>query len=332
MSRCFPYPPPGYTLSGARNEALIESIKLQKEKEKERKEKKERRKEKKEKRKERKERRKEKKHKTIQNVGESDVQKLHVTKDKSGIPKDDLGQKSSSDLLQKKRETENNQLEQSSLTEEHARPVTLYVPSSSSESTENSKKRKRLSPPEDDTCSNGQVILIRLPSTKQNELDALVKEQQQPCSTSGRIDSPSKIDHVKDWPESFPNGTRSNGRDLNAKNGGENVCLTSLQKCDKIGHKAKPESVLSSMQKMDMQYQNLFKNLLPPQVEETWLCSDSLDWLLEGNNQRGQELRAEKKPCYENVSLSCSRSSVSWPRVEYLPEVDVYALPFTVPY
>ncbi|CAA0813362.1 Unknown protein [Striga hermonthica] len=175
MSRCFPYPPPGYTLSGARNEAaLIESIKFQKEKERklERKEKKERRKEKKAKRKERKARKKEKNEKANLNPGESDIQKLLISAEKSSIQKHDISPKSFSnrkiEALQKKRAAENNQSEQSSLTEEQALPSSLFIPSSSSESTENSKKRKRQSPPEDDTHSQEPELPTNSSGNHQN--------------------------------------------------------------------------------------------------------------------------------------------------------------------
>ncbi|XP_073289995.1 uncharacterized protein [Primulina huaijiensis] len=65
MSRCFPYPPPGCTLSRSSEDTLIESIKLQKERVKAKEQRKERIKEKKERRKEE-DKRKERKEKQIQ--------------------------------------------------------------------------------------------------------------------------------------------------------------------------------------------------------------------------------------------------------------------------
>ncbi|KAK6115729.1 hypothetical protein DH2020_007998 [Rehmannia glutinosa] len=165
MSRCFPYPLPGYTLSRARNEALIESIKLQKEKES-KKEKKDKRKEKKEKRKEKKEkkeRRKEKKDETNQNLDKPDIVKGHIGQKDCSDTKDEF--------LHKGIEAETEQLERSSLTEEHARPVSLSVPSTSFDSTENSKKRKRHSSTVDDNHKHGKVTLIQLSLKKQNEFD-----------------------------------------------------------------------------------------------------------------------------------------------------------------
>ncbi|KAL3840199.1 hypothetical protein ACJIZ3_024790 [Penstemon smallii] len=75
MSRCFPYPPPGYTLSRSKDEALIESIKLQKEREKAQK-KKEKKREKRGKRKEKKEE-KRKENKETEQLERSSVSEEH---------------------------------------------------------------------------------------------------------------------------------------------------------------------------------------------------------------------------------------------------------------
>ncbi|GFP93389.1 hypothetical protein PHJA_001483300 [Phtheirospermum japonicum] len=126
-------------------------------------------------------------------------------------------------------------------------------------------------------CENtGKVILLRLPSKKQNEVDAALAKEQQPCSTSGSV-------------------------------------------------------VLTSMQKMELQYKNLLEDCFPTQIQDACLHSDDLDWLFQGRNQ---EARVEKKRRIGSESLSCSRSfsGLLWPRAEYLREVDIYALPYTVPY
>ncbi|KAH6820223.1 hypothetical protein C2S53_003459 [Perilla frutescens var. hirtella] len=176
MSRCFPYPPPGYTLSKEKSEALIELIKLQKEREEirqKRREKKERRAEKKKKRKERKERSKEKKDKTSQKADKSDTANSHEIID-----------------------ADTEQFEQSGLTEEHGHPDSVPVPSSSYDSTENSNKRKRHSSPVE-----GKAILIRLSSKGQSDFHSLAKGLQL-HPISGGIDFPAR--HTDDsGPENF---------------------------------------------------------------------------------------------------------------------------------
>ncbi|KAL6504459.1 hypothetical protein OROGR_026382 [Orobanche gracilis] len=368
MSRCFPYPPPGYTLSRATNEALIESIKEKEKKDKreKRKEKKERKKERKERKKERKERKRERKEREKEKKDET-----NQNSDKSDITKDHVVQKSSSDakldISHKNRETGTEQLDRSNLTEEHALPASLSIPTTSSESTENSNKRKRHLSPRDDTCGHGKVILIRLPSKKQEEFDVLAKEEEQPCSTSGRSACPPAKSRVVEntlkggcnlkedefdvlaKEEEQPCSTSGRSACLPAKSrdventlkGGCNLKNNSeQQKCSSFvqikvenGIKSTPKAVLTPMQKMDLQYKNLLENRFPTQIQDLCLYTDDLDWLLKGRNQDDQETRAEKKRRFANdSSLSCSRSVGLWPRAEYLHEVDVYALPFTVPY
>ncbi|KAI3734396.1 hypothetical protein L6452_13864 [Arctium lappa] len=71
MSRCFPYPPPGYSRNGATYEALIESIKLQKETDKAKAERKKQKRAKKDKKEKEKRKDEEKKGKLEKNPNES---------------------------------------------------------------------------------------------------------------------------------------------------------------------------------------------------------------------------------------------------------------------
>ncbi|KAK6131306.1 hypothetical protein DH2020_034956 [Rehmannia glutinosa] len=204
MSRCFPYPPPGYTLSRATKDSLIESIKL----------------------------------------------------------------RYKGKFLHKGTKAEAEQLEQSSLTEEHGKPVCLHVPNTSCDSTENSSnKRKRHSSPEEVTRGHEQI-----------------------CSTSQPI-------------ETFV--------------------------ARKIPNPSTTGAVLTPMQKAELQYKNLIESLVAPQPHDALLNADDSDWLFKGKNQ---EFCGEKKRISGNDSMSCSSSSGLWPRAQYLREVDVYALPFTVPF
>ncbi|PIN12480.1 hypothetical protein CDL12_14905 [Handroanthus impetiginosus] len=305
MSRCFPYPPPGYTLSRAREESLIESIKHQEEKQRKREEKekkklrKEEKRRKKEEKEKRKERRKDKKEKSNPRLDEPDIVKAYIGLNNCS----DKG-----DSLHQKIEAETEQLERSGLTEEYGNPVRLPVPSSSSDSTEKSNKRKR------DSSPIAKGILIRLPSKKQNEFDASASKKQNEfdasakeqllCTTSGRTDCP-----LQNRLESFSCTLKGS----NKKNGAKSV----------------NNAVLTPMQRMELQYINLFENLAPPPVQDGCLSPDDLDWLFQDKNQ---DARAEKRQKLGSDSISCSRSSTFWPRAEYLHEIDAYAMPFTVPY
>ncbi|XP_076920185.1 uncharacterized protein LOC143581245 [Bidens hawaiensis] len=158
MSRCFPYPPPGYSRNGggAPHQALIDSIKLQKETDKakaERRKEKKLKKEKKEKKKEEKEKRKnEEKLKSQKN--QSEVSHKLLQKE-AGITEAEInGKKPNTEVLEK-----------SDLTEESGQPI---KPSYSSDSTQNSNKRRRDDNDNDDvllhddSAGHGKHIKIRL--------------------------------------------------------------------------------------------------------------------------------------------------------------------------
>ncbi|XP_073275870.1 uncharacterized protein [Primulina huaijiensis] len=316
MSRCFPYPPPGYTLSRSSEDSLIESIKLQKENKQAKEQRKERRKEKKERRKEKAERRKERKEKTNQNS------------DKYDILKEQHGKNFWANI---------DHLEKSGLTEEHEQPICLHIPSTSSESIENSTKRKRDFSPIDGKCGRGNIIRIRVASKKQNLSSSSIDEHL--CSTSGRTDVPTQnkdeIGHKSKQEAIYipTEGTRKFDQGLTAGTEKEPICLISKNDTGApgiTGTSPVPDVVRSSIQKRGLKYNKLIETWLPPQLEDTCLDTHDIDWLFIGNNQG---IQAEKRLKVVCNSVPCSSSSTLWqPHARYLPEVDVHALPFTVPF
>ncbi|PIN10788.1 hypothetical protein CDL12_16618 [Handroanthus impetiginosus] len=327
MSRCFPYPPHGYTLSRRGDEALIESIKERKEAKEQRK--KEKRREKKEKRKDKKEKNKEKKEKinqndkTCQNLSEFDAVLCH------GANKFWAGTKG--ETLHSGSGTEPEQLERSSLTEEHGQPVCLRIPSSSSDSTGNSNKRKRQFSPVDAACGHGKILRIRLSSRGQTQSS----EQQNDCSTCGRIHLPSQnkadVDGRRRRVDSCctSEGTSSMVQGLGFRTDGERICLTSLSN-ETVAAAGKTQFPnLTKMQRVELQYQNLTENWAPPQLQGVSCEPEDLNWLFQGKNQFKN---AQKKLISANGSMPCSSSSELFPRAKQLQEIDMYALPFTVPF
>ncbi|KAK9059896.1 hypothetical protein SSX86_020600 [Deinandra increscens subsp. villosa] len=132
MSRCFPYPPPGYCRSGATYEALIESIKLQKVTDKTKAELKKEKKAKKEK--------KEKRHKEKRNREDGIKSQKNTNGDSCKVLQ------KTTDCIEaqiKKTKAVAEVFEKSDLTEEHGQSIGLHQPSYSSDSTQNSNKRKR---------------------------------------------------------------------------------------------------------------------------------------------------------------------------------------------
>ncbi|XP_042063184.1 uncharacterized protein LOC121807061 [Salvia splendens] len=360
MSRCFPYAPPGYALSSARNDALIESIKLQKPKvQAEEQRKKEKKREKKEKKKDK----KEKKDKRSQNQGNSDS------------VYGNFGEKFSTDGKEGK--DDSVQLERSSLTEEHAEPVYLRGPSSSSDSTENSNKRKRLPSPVDVSRGHGKIIRIRLSTKKQSQSDSSTIEELKHCSTSSRIQAPPQKKNDASLGQRSAGFCSTSGSISNVKQclvlktGGERIHVASNHKTvlplnpspfetkafsaapkqiknvveskvlpaasnpimadSPFGTKALPvaNTVSTAMHKEGLLYQNLMENWVPPQMCGSGDDNRDEDWLF--GSKTKLEVSEKKLVCRED-SIPCSNTSSRWPCAQYIPEVDLFALPFTVPF
>ncbi|XP_043697250.1 splicing regulatory glutamine/lysine-rich protein 1-like isoform X2 [Telopea speciosissima] len=226
MSRCFPYPPPGYERkSGALDEALINSIK------------KEREKGKKERKKEKKREKKEKKGREREKGGVEEKLQKHVKRLKNERSK--VEHKGGDHP----RKEEAEQFERSGLTEEHGHPVAAQNLYDSSDSTQNSHKRKKHCSPSSSSHNLGSILRIRLKQKDQKILPSnklpgsnsgktgyisqgkyeipprLCQEQlhsssgrQQQCSTSGRAFVAEQQSLKQDNQETLPSKelTRSN--------------------------------------------------------------------------------------------------------------------------
>ncbi|KAJ6938332.1 hypothetical protein NC651_004921 [Populus alba x Populus x berolinensis] len=294
MSRCFPYPPPGYY--------RIESIKIQKEKElsvtesyrEAKKEKKERRKQ-----------RKENSNQTGYYGGKSQQE------GKGRLPKE-------------KRE----EAEKSGLTEEHNEPVCLQNVCYLSDDGIRSNKRRKLDPSTTTDDKPRNVFRIRLPLTRHKEPD-VSRNSKGLCSTSGGADSVS-------WQSEIVR--LSDQETVNSKAGElanplENIPCSSVS--DKLESSVCHESETSWFRfhdrktlKAGSQYKGLIEDWVPPPLQFELKDSDDEEWLFGA-------LKAERhgnKRLNARHDISCRESSTLWPRAHYLPESDVYALPYTIPF
>lgn len=382
MSRCFPYPPPGYARNGIRDEALVESIKLQREGQKAKKEKK-------------KEKKQEKREKGKTRGGGDIESKKHSHKKRRKDERSKEDQKGGE--LQKRTENETEQIEKSSLTEERGHPVGSQT---SSDSTLNSNKRQRLSLPPNGRHNAGSIIRIRLPAQRHRDPEVLPLREQ-PCLAPGSSDDASvQVMHEpapipsregvenpcsasgKMCPEFAMRLSKKNpclvpGRIEDAsihlmhepvpRSGGgvvENPCSTSRKMCPE--HSVRlckekprlPTAVSESSKKPRLStgdsecYSQMAETSVPSKfcgscspllaskfldVIENWvpppMPSDSNDfgdqeWLFV-TKQRSRDKRCD----LDSVGVTTSHANTTtWPRVCYLPEADVYALPFTVPF
>ncbi|XP_019054487.1 PREDICTED: glutamic acid-rich protein-like isoform X2 [Nelumbo nucifera] len=236
---------------------------------------------------------------------------------------------------------DSEQLEKSVLTEDHGQAAVSQNVYDSSDSTGNSHKRKRLSSPSDGSQNNGSILRIRLPLMKHKEPEALPSKavsscnsigsdvvaqgrcevthrsgNEQACSSSCRIETATAVQnsHVKASSSSIelPCSTSSIGIVAQDK-APSSTC--GVPKRDKI--------------KKELQkYRDLVENWVPPPIQREYAEFDDQDWLFEVKPHGRHEAKRVK---VDSDSL-CRGSSDLWPQACYLPEVDVYALPYTVPF
>lgn len=270
---------------------------------------------KKEKRKEKKEKRKEKKDKT----------KAYSEKNWEA-PK--------SGCFPKVIEAEAEHLEKSSVTEEHEKPIYLCLPSSPSDSTGNSSKRKRHSSPLVGSHDRGNIIRIRLlPPKKPKEHDtagrtnfpvehnneiAVVSSQEKNFSTKNN----SSIAGV------FPIGTVK--EPVCSTSGRDEAAAATTATHGKARTASGHDTVTTNMQKVELEYKSLFENWDPPHLLAQDIGQDDEEWLFRGRIQDAVHVGKKIKPFSDPIS--CSSTSASGPRAQYLQEADIYALPYTVPF
>ncbi|PSR99571.1 hypothetical protein CEY00_Acc23544 [Actinidia chinensis var. chinensis] len=325
MSRCYPYPPPGYSAKIDRNEALIESIKLQKEREKAKAERK------KERKREKKEKRRENKEKAKQNVSEFGRCEKRKLNDKTTLKweKDQVDLEGT--YIQKSIKDEVEQLERSGLTEEHEQPVCPQNPSYSSDSTQNSNKRRKASPASANRA-HGNVIRIRLPSKKQREPDASVGQERR-SSTSLRIESTSKnnseIGGGSTQREFSSMKADVCARGFTPRFDNEQICSTSVGAgifAEDSGTTTQPTSFENGLWTLESLYKGLVEHWVPPHLQSEQTDFEGQEWLFKKHPKR------ERSEAKASSDVSCTGGSTRWPCAQYLPEADIYALPFAVPF
>ena len=76
-------------------------------------------------------------------------------------------------------------------------------------------------------------------------------------------------------------------------------------------------------------YHSLFQNWVPPPLAGAGFLSEDQDWLFSSELQEERSVSKRVKPI--SGVLRCSNPSL-WPLAQYLPEAELYALPYTVPF
>ncbi|KAG7966826.1 hypothetical protein I3843_08G067700 [Carya illinoinensis] len=307
MSRCYPYPPLGFVKDGGQ---WIDCIKLQREREKIKTE------IQKEKKREKEKRKSDRGKKISTDTGHGKRRKLDYQKcDEQERSKE----KSLGAHIQKRIEAEAEQLERSGITDEHEQPTcSINV---CSDSLQGSNKRIRDSSPTSGLRSHGTIVRIRLHSKGQ--------DNEKLRFTCGRADD-FHAQH-KNGSVNFP--SQEQGCFTNTK---ENILA------EKLNIRPKKEATCpvpgrhetTTSYKNEIPAESLYRTsienwvLPPPQYHQGNDFSDDEEWLFK--TQRENRYECER---YEarNDAIGC-RSPMLRPRAYFLPEADVYALPYTVPF
>ncbi|XWS20928.1 hypothetical protein CRYUN_Cryun30bG0011400 [Craigia yunnanensis] len=210
--------------------------------------------------------------------------------------------------------SKDDQLENSDLTEEHEPPVG-YI----SDGSQNSNKRKRETLSSGECRVDGNIMKIRFSLKKPREPDASLSEEST-CSTSGRVDSSTQ---PKAQEQFYPWSKK------------ENAITTAVSEqklwCDDEKREPIPSSSGTSvydneMQKAALQNKTLIEDWVPLSLQVKQ--NDDADWLFM-IKQQGKP--AAKRSEVDN-DVTCSASATSCPRAHFLPEAEIYALPYTVPF
>ncbi|CAF2133266.1 hypothetical protein HID58_013284 [Brassica napus] len=361
MSRCFPFPPPGYVVNGIRDEAMIESIKGGEEKCDKELRRKERKRDKKDKKGDKEKKDKEKKDKKDkkrkEREGESEKHS-HKRRRKEEVVAKDVQNIQKVDVFGKLKESEINCLEKSSLTVE---PELVQSTSQNScDSTLNSNEKDKKQPfnarhnsnelpkeememqmqPLDGSRHNNNdsesIIRIRLPirRPKDPEVMMMMTNKDQPCPSRD-----IKLDSLvtKEQPQQRPCSTSAPEQEKRKKH-------TSSRK-----HKEKkvPSSTQETYQPSSLcrlcppslaeHFLNVVENWVPNTIESRVELTNSEDedesWWLVKKKPSSHKIDTSKQLNRNNeIKEVVISSSIAWPRASLLPEADVYALPYTVPF
>lgn len=179
----------------------------------------------------------------------------------------------------------------------------------------------------------GNIFRIRLPIQKHKDPE-VQSSNGQPCSALGGTTAsvPEMCgrthNHGRREGEHLSSASGISSQSLGLRSGSRNPC-SSAPVVEILGQKPEKEPASGNdASPLELRYHDLFDRWVPPQILGQSPPSDNEDWLFEAKQSRN----ALPRRCETNGSCRSLVSSVSWPRACYVPDVDVHALPFTVPF
>lgn len=223
-------------------------------------------------------------------------------------------------------EDEAEQLERSNLTEEHGHAVCSQNSSCSSDSTQNSNKRKRpASPSHVGIQAHGSIIRIRLSKKSVQGETSASKEKHFPKSVHQEAEVIVRTTALR----ANPSSKTTNNQCCPPPVSVSEPSTSTPGWVDRVAvDNATPSCSKVHENSIEFQYKNLIENWLPPSLQSANLDEeDDQAWLFQ---RKPKHTRVEEKNVCSN-DTTCG-SSALWPRAQYIHDVDLYALPFTVPF
>lgn len=182
---------------------------------------------------------------------------------------------------------------------------------------------------------SGNILRIRLPSQKSIKCDI---SDEQLSTTPIRRDIPDKIAYETEQNRTCPAASVAAAppstaqalppRPLNELR--ESQIPLSLHEGDirsRGGHVSKE---FKKKQKLLKKYTDLLGNFIPPTQQSLSFDAEDQDWLFGVKHQK-EPMQLDRSSTVDS-QISCSSSCSMWPKARHIPEVDIYALPYTIPF
>lgn len=202
------------------------------------------------------------------------------------------------------------QAEKSSITEEHEQPVGYLSDGSKSSKNES---RQDASASSIERCGN--ILRIRLKRTAAPESPLCGQPE---CTTSGMADFPSKYRRETSHVPCQINTTSTDARELVLEKPETSAQLDAA-------FRTVPSSTRNESLELESAYEALTDHWVPLPLDHGLDESDDHDWLFDTKRAEGKGPK-RLKSANEVVIPS------TWPpQAHYLPEAEIYALPYTVP-
>lgn len=109
---------------------------------------------------------------------------------------------------------------------------------------------------------------------------------------------------------------------------GQELSSQRIETCSQTRTGKETSSFENDFQRTESLYMTLTENWVPPQLDFCQNDIDDEEWLF-GTRQQ-HNFQSERRKFGNEVS--CCRSSTLWPQAQLLPEADINALPYTIPF